>query len=99
MFLMHDYLCFISLGLLHIFMAALHSRCRHYKCCGVEQRALPIFGRAAITLGIGPHSSCGYFSQILIFVFSVLVKSLAGKSISEMHYFVSSEMQSLNSDN
>jgi len=25
--------------------------------CGVEQRALPIFGRAAITLGIGPHSS------------------------------------------
>ena len=25
--------------------------------CGVEQRARPIFGRAAITLGIGPHSS------------------------------------------
>ena len=25
--------------------------------CGVEQRAPPIFGRAAITLGIGPHSS------------------------------------------
>jgi len=25
------------------------------KLCGVEQRALPIFGRAAITLGIGPH--------------------------------------------
>ena len=24
---------------------------------GVEQRAPPIFGRAAITLGIGPHSS------------------------------------------
>jgi len=23
--------------------------------CGVEQRALPTFGRAAITLGIGPH--------------------------------------------
>jgi len=23
--------------------------------CGMEQRALPIFGRAAITLGIGPH--------------------------------------------
>jgi len=23
--------------------------------CGVEQRAPPIFGRAAITLGIGPH--------------------------------------------
>ena len=25
------------------------------KRCGVEQRAPPIFGRAAITLGIGPH--------------------------------------------
>jgi len=23
--------------------------------CGIEQRASPIFGRAAITLGIGPH--------------------------------------------
>jgi len=27
------------------------------KLCGVEQRAPPIFGRAAITLGTGPHSS------------------------------------------
>jgi len=27
------------------------------KLCGVEQRAPPIFGRASITLGIGPHSS------------------------------------------
>ena len=27
------------------------------KFCGVEQRAPPIFGRAAIMLGIGPHSS------------------------------------------
>jgi len=25
------------------------------KLCGVEQRAPPIFGRVAITLGIGPH--------------------------------------------
>ena len=23
--------------------------------CGVEQRAPPVFGRAAITLGTGPH--------------------------------------------
>ena len=29
------------------------------KLCGVEQRAPPMFGRAAITLGIGPHSSLG----------------------------------------
>ena len=27
--------------------------------CGVEQRAPPIFGRATITLGIGPYSSYG----------------------------------------
>ena len=26
------------------------------KLCGVEQRVPPIFGRAAITLGIGPRS-------------------------------------------
>ena len=32
------------------------------KLCGVEQRAPPIFGRAAITLGIGPHSSSPYFT-------------------------------------
>ena len=29
--------------------------------CAVEQRAPPIFGRAAITLGIGPHSSSLFF--------------------------------------
>jgi len=27
------------------------------KFCGAEQRAPPVFGRATITLGIGPHSS------------------------------------------
>ena len=31
------------------------------KLCGVEQRAPPIFGRAAITLGIGSHSSSFFF--------------------------------------
>jgi len=29
--------------------------------CGVEHGAPPIFGKAAITLGIGPHSSCVNF--------------------------------------
>jgi len=28
------------------------------KLCGVEQRVPPMFGRATITLGIGPHSCC-----------------------------------------
>jgi len=35
------------------------------KLCGVEQRAPPIFGRAAITLGIGPHSSSSSFNKQL----------------------------------
>ena len=34
-----------------------HSSSGHLPDCGVEQRAPPIFGMAAITLGIGPHSS------------------------------------------
>ena len=29
--------------------------------CGVQQRAPPIFGRATIRLGIGPHSSFKVF--------------------------------------
>ena len=32
------------------------------KLCGVKQSAPPIFGRAAITLGIGPHSSYIFFA-------------------------------------
>ena len=32
-------------------------QCASSKLCGVRQRAPPIFGRAAITLFIGPHSS------------------------------------------
>jgi len=37
--------------------------------CGAEQRAPPIFDRAAITLGIGPHSS-------LLFLLSSQLSSL-----------------------
>ena len=32
-----------------------HSSSGRQPNCGVEQRAPPIFGRAPITLGIGPH--------------------------------------------
>jgi len=35
------------------------------KLCGVEQRAPPIFDRAAITLGIGPHSSSFFFPRLI----------------------------------
>ena len=44
------------------------------KLCGVQQRAPPIFGRAAITFGIGPHPSFGsrpsdhYFRSVCLFV-------------------------------
>ena len=33
------------------------------KLCGVEQRSPPVFGRATITLGIGPHSSSWWKGQ------------------------------------
>ena len=33
--------------------------------CGVEQRAPLIFGRADMTLGIGPHSSFSYVSMLV----------------------------------
>jgi len=39
-------------------VTARHSSSGHQPDCCVEQRAPPIFGRAAITLGIGPRSSC-----------------------------------------
>ena len=35
------------------------------KLCGVEQRAPPMFGRATITLGIGPHSSSSFFPRLI----------------------------------
>jgi len=34
------------------------------KLCGVEQRSPAIFGTAAITLGIGPHSSSFFLLSI-----------------------------------
>jgi len=38
------------------------------KLCGVEQRAPPTFGRAAITMGIGPRSSSFFLSLYLFFL-------------------------------
>jgi len=42
------------------------------KLCGVEQRVPHVFGRAAITLGIGPHSSFFFF---LLLSFSLPILS------------------------
>ena len=48
------------------------------KLCGVEQRAPPIFGRATITLGIGPHSSFFYLLSIyLLFFIPRLISAVA----------------------
>jgi len=39
------------------------------KLCGVEQRAPATFGRVAITLGIGPHSSFYFVLFSFVFVY------------------------------
>jgi len=44
-------------------VTALHWSSGRQPNCGVEQRAPPIFDRAAITLSFGPHSS---FSKLLV---------------------------------
>ena len=55
------------------------------KLCGVEQRAPPIFGRAAITLGIGPHSSiillCSVHVKWLLNNYFVLHSFLVSRSV------------------
>ena len=52
---------------LRVLAALLHGIWASAKLCGIEQRAPPIFGRAAVTLGIGPHSSfhCFLVVQLL----------------------------------
>jgi len=52
-----------------------------------------MFGRATIRLGIGPHSSSGFD-----FIFSILVKRLARKSISEMTFLCRMGYKSLSSN-
>jgi len=55
--------------------------------CGVEQRAPPIFGRAAITLGIGAHSS---FKVILAIIYPAKVFLSSLKMIRAMSTYDSS---------
>jgi len=40
-----------------------------------EQRAPPIFGRATITLGIGPHSSFLSAVFLTVYTLAILLKS------------------------
>jgi len=48
------------------------------KLCGVEHRAPSVFGRAAITLGIGPHSSSFFFLSIFLFSSPNLSRRMIG---------------------
>ena len=50
-----------------------------------------MFGRAIITLGIGPHSSC--------VMFCFFSQEIGQENVSEMTCFVSSETYNLNSVN
>ena len=52
-FTMHPSLAFSCIGS----VTAWHSSSGRQRNCGIEQRAPPMFDRAAITLGISPHSS------------------------------------------
>jgi len=49
------------------------------KLCGIEQRVPPIFGRAAITLGIGPH-----FYLMINFIITVQYGDSAGNGVQEI---------------
>ena len=44
--------------------------------CGVEQRAPPILGRAAITFGIGPHSSWFVFYWFILNICHLILINL-----------------------
>jgi len=50
-------------------VTARHSSSGRQPNCGVDQRAPPIFDRAAITLGIGPHSSSFFLLSIYLSFF------------------------------
>jgi len=54
-----------NMNWVRVLAALLHSTLvvRVSKLCGIEQRAPPIFGTAAITLGSGPHSSCVFLTD------------------------------------
>jgi len=57
--------------------------------CGVEQRVPPIFGRAAITLGIGPHSSFPCFILWLVrWVYCVSSHWINVSALNVAHLFV-----------
>jgi len=61
---------------------ARHSSSGRQSNCGVEQRAPPIFGRATITLGVGPHSSLHLYLQFFYWILKI--HSIAQKPFPEL---------------
>jgi len=71
-------------------VTARHSSSGRQSNYGVEQRPLSIFGRAAITLGIGPHSSLGLLSAYYVSTLSGHCWwALAGSVVDALDEFVS----------
>ena len=66
-------------------VTARHSSSGRQPNCGAEHRTPPIFGRAAITLGIGPDSS---FEYVLIVnnVVGIYLFSMAGKTNLQTYF-------------
>jgi len=62
-------------------VTAQHSRSGRQQNCGAKQRVPSIFGRAAITLGIGPHSSCKLFNW-------PIEEYIPGRECLSRHYFM-----------
>ena len=48
-------------------VTARHASSGRQPNCGVQQRAPPVVGRAAITLGISPHSSLCFFLKCMVY--------------------------------
>jgi len=76
-------------------ITARHSSSGRQPNCGVEQRAPPIFGRAAITLGIGPYSSSLSVAELSTVKFTknrqnkhLMPISNKAVSISWLHFYL-----------
>ena len=65
------------------------------KLYGVEQRALPIFARATITLGIRPHSSIVCVSLCVLYCFGIIRGSTLALHCCKAHSQINRKMENL----
>jgi len=77
----------ILAALLHATRAAVVNQTLWRGIAELLQRAQPIFGWAAITLGIGPHSSYGHYIFALWFLsfFFFSLPNLSGRILDVYH--------------